>query len=518
MMSPEQRPLADALAAELLHQLRSPAGDPATRTRRVALARQALGAGLTGKAIPLLAAMNRAAPADAELALLHGVALRLEQRLVDAVEVFAAALAAGARDPALLQGLAQTRYEVGLPAAVLFGEAQRASPANLDILRNRAAALAAEGDAQGAEALLEAALADQPAWLDGHKALSVLRWTSGNAARFADSYAAALAVQPASADLWLAWFRAVAQTRDWIATQAVLDRAEAALGASPALLAARLFVASESGDLAGTETLLGRTAAIQGETINLCRVRHYLRTGRLAEAEAVALPQVITPSAPLFWPYVSLIWRMAGDARADWLDRPEQFIDAVDVDLSAAELAELAEVLRGLHVMERPYIEQSVRGGTQTDRSVIQRHEPIIRLAKARWLDAIRRYVDALPPFEQGHPLLGLQRGELLVEGSWSVRLTRQGYNVPHNHPVGWLSTAFYIALPTGAQLGPAPAGHIAFGTPPEELGLDLTAYSTIEPRVGRTAVFPSTMWHRTMPFEDGERLVMALDIRRPRC
>ena len=53
--------------------------------------------------------------------------------------------------------------------------------------------------------------------------------------------------------------------------------------------------------------------------------------------------------------------------------------------------------------------------------------------------------------------------------------------------------------------------------TPPEELGLDLPAYRTIEPRVGRTAVFPSTIWHRTMPFADGERLVMALDIRRPR-
>ncbi len=516
-MNPEQRQLANALAAELLHQLRAPAGDPATRTRRVALARQALGAGLAGKAIPLLAAMNRAAPADAELALLHGVALRLEQRLVEAVDVFTAALATSARDPALLQGLAQTRYEVGLPAAALFAQAQSANPDNLDILRNRAAALAAEGDAQGAEALLEAALDRQPDWLDGHKALSVLRWTSGEAARFADSYAAALAAQPGNADLWLAWFRAVAQTRDWAATRDVLDRAEQALGESPALLVARLFVASESGDLPATEALLAQTAAIQGETINLCRVRHFLRTGRLAEAEAVALPQVITPSAPLFWPYVSLIWRMAGDARAQWLDRPDQFIAAVDVDLAAAELAELAEVLRGLHVMERPYIEQSVRGGTQTDRSVIQRHEPIIRLAKARWLDVIRRYVDALPPFEQGHPLLGLPRGELLVEGSWSVRLLRQGYNVPHNHPVGWLSTAFYIALPTGAQLGPAPAGHIAFGTPPEELGLDLPAYRTIEPRVGRTAVFPSTMWHRTMPFEDGERLVMALDIRRPR-
>lgn len=517
MMTPEQRQIVTGLDAELVMQLRQPGNGPAVRARRIALARQALGQGLAGKAIPLLAVLHRAAPGDAELALLHGVALRLEQRLVEAVEVFAAAIAAGAADPALRQGLAQTRYEVGLPAAQMFAEAQAANPANLDIRRNRAAALAAEGDAAGAETLLDAALARQPDWLDGHKALSVLRWTSGDAARFADSYSAALAALPGNADLWLAWFRALAQTRNWAATLEVLDRAEAALGETHALLVARLFVASESGDVAGTDALLARTAAIQGETINLCRVRHYLRQRRLAEAEEVALPQVITPSAPLFWPYVSLIWRMAGDARALWLDRPEQFIRPVEVDLSASELGELAEVLRGLHVMERPYIEQSVRGGTQTDRSVIQRHEPVIQLARARWLDAIRDYVGDLPPFEQGHPLLGLPRGELLVEGSWSVRLSSQGYNVPHNHPVGWLSTAFYIALPSADQLGPAPAGHIAFGTPPEELGLDLPAYCTIEPRVGRTAVFPSTMWHRTMPFDDGERLVMALDVRRPR-
>ncbi|MBS0481275.1 MAG: hypothetical protein JSR96_03815 [Proteobacteria bacterium] len=158
-----------------------------------------------------------------------------------------------------------------------------------------------------------------------------------------------------------------------------------------------------------------------------------------------------------------------------------------------------------------------MRGGTQTDRSVILRHEPILQLARQRWIAAIRSYVDALPPFEQGHPLLGLPRGEMLIEGSWSVRLLAQGYNVAHNHPMGWLSTAFYIALPDAAAMGAAPAGHIAFGTPPEELGLDLQPYCTIAPRIGHTAIFPSTMWHRTMPFDDGERLAMALDLRRPR-
>jgi hypothetical protein len=285
----------------------------------------------------------------------------------------------------------------------------------------------------------------------------------------------------------------------------------------PALAVARLFVASESGDAALTDRLLVQTGAIEDDTANLVRVRHALRSGRPEQAEAVSLAQVATPAAALFWPYLSLAWRLQDNPRADWLDRPEMLIQPCEVALSGAELDELASVLRQLHVMERPYIEQSVRGGTQTDRSVIQRYEPIIQLAKARWLDAIRGYVDALPPAEPGHPLLSFPRGQLLVEGSWSVRLLRQGYNVPHNHPVGWLSTAFYIALPAPAQLGPAPAGHIAFGTPPEELGLDLPAYRTIAPRRGLTAVFPSTMWHRTMPFDDGERLVLALDIRRPR-
>jgi tetratricopeptide (TPR) repeat protein len=505
-----------ALLDQTLRQARASATAPAEREARLALAREALAAHRADKALPLLAALGKAFPADAEIALLRGVALRREQRLLEAAEVFAAARAAGAEDPALLEGLAQTRYELGQPAAALFAEAQQANPANLDILRNRASAMAVEGDLAGAERVLEAQLATSPGWLEGHKALSVLRWTRGEQARFAESYAKALKAEPRNAELWLARFRALAQTRDWPAARAVLEAAEAALGASPALTVARLFVASESGDAAETEALLAASAALEGVTINLIRVRHALRQGRPDAAERVALPQLITPAAPLFWPYLSLAWRLRGDPRAHWIDRPEQFIRPCKVDLANAELAELADLLRALHTMERPYIEQSVRGGTQTDRSVIQRHEPIVQRTKAAWLEAIRGYVDALPPHEQGHPLLGHPRGQLLIEGSWSVRLLRQGYNVPHNHPVGWLSTAFYIALPSAEALGAAPAGHIAFGTPPEELGLDLPAYRTIAPEVGVTAVFPSTMWHRTMPFEDGERLALALDIRRP--
>ena len=77
---------------------------------------------------------------------------------------------------------------------------------------------------------------------------------------------------------------------------------------------------------------------------------------------------------------------------------------------------------------------------------------------------------------------------------------------------MGWISSAFYVALPEAP--GPEPSGWLALGTPPPELGLDLQPYATVEPKPGRLALFPSTMWHNTFPFEAGERLTIAFDIK----
>ena len=156
-----------------------------------------------------------------------------------------------------------------------------------------------------------------------------------------------------------------------------------------------------------------------------------------------------------------------------------------------------------------------MRGGTQTDRSLLLRREAPLQAVKARLLDLIHDYIAALPARDPQHPLLSAPRGgDLLIEGSWSVRLAQQGYNVPHTHARGWLSTAAHVALHDDP--GEPPAEHIAFGRAPAELGLDLLAYRTIAPVAGRLAVFPSTMWHNTVPFDASERLVIAFDVLRP--
>jgi hypothetical protein len=439
-----------------------------------------------------------------------------KQRLLEADRVLSGGLASFPHDPLLLLGRAQTRYELGLPAAALFAAAQAAMPGNLDVVRNRALSLASEGDPDGAESLLIDGLSQQPGWLDGHKALATLRWTRGDGDRFAESYGIACRSDSQNAALWLAWFTMVAQTRDWQASRRIIDEAERHIGKTASVLAARLFMASESCDIAATEALLPACAHIQGDTINLCRIRHAIRRQHFDAAQSLLEPLVASPSAGLYWPYLSLVWRVLGDERHLWLDNPERFINQSDIGLSAAELAELADLLRSLHTMERPYIEQTVRGGTQTDRSILLRHEPILQLTRARWIEAIREHIASLPEHEADHPFLGAARDPLLIGGSWSVRLAPQGHNVPHTHPMGWLSSSLYLAIPDQAERGPAPAGHIAFGITPLELGLDLKAYRTIAPKAGMIVTFPSNMWHSVVPFAQGERLMVALDIRRP--
>lgn len=444
-----------------------------------------------------------------------GLAHRDRQRMVEATTALARAAALAPHDLTIAWEHAEVRFASGLPAADLLYRLHR-QVGHLAALQLTAAALHAEGRGAAAEALLEAALNVRPDWLDGHRSLSELRWKSGQGTESARSYAAAIRAQPQNSALHLAWFYTMAMVRDWAAARRILDAGERILGGAPFTLA-RLYVASESGDASQAEALIERCAAVDDAGLDVCRIRHFLRTRQLAKAEVVALRLSRSASGRLAWPYLSLIWRLQGqprgEDRAQWLDGSPPYVRSFDLGLTTGELAELAALLRSLHTDQAPHLEQSVRGGTQTDRPLFFRHEPIIQLTKQRILGAIAAYVDALPARDAAHPLLGTVRGDILFEGSWSVRLAGGGFHVSHIHPRGWISSAFYVSLPNGG-LGEAPAGWLVFGAPPPELGLELEPYLRVEPRPGRLVLFPSTMWHATLPFATGERLVIAFDVR----
>ncbi|HEY0628903.1 MAG TPA: putative 2OG-Fe(II) oxygenase, partial [Sphingomicrobium sp.] len=140
------------------------------------------------------------------------------------------------------------------------------------------------------------------------------------------------------------------------------------------------------------------------------------------------------------------------------------------------------------------------------------------RQLRSAIVGAVERHIAQLPPTDPAHPTLRRRRDRRVrFSGSWSVRLRSGGHHANHVHPLGWLSSALYIALPARGRDEPEDAGWLTLGQPDEKLGIDLPPWRKIEPKVAQLVLFPSTMWHGTMPFEDGERLTVAFDVEAPR-
>lgn len=489
---------------------------PPASSEGLSEARRAMRAGNAAEAVLLLESVVATQSGQVEAWRLLGFAYRDEQRMPDAVQAFARALQLAPDDALSALAHAEACLESGLPAAALARRALELAPDNPAAIGCCASALVIEGRRRAAENLLTSALAQRPDWLEGQKLLATVRYTGGDPHEFARGYAAAVRLLPQYLPLRLAWFRVLAQARQWEAASRIIGEAERDFGAQPAFTIARLFIASESGDTARAAALFAATAESHDEVRDLAWVRHCLRGGDPQAAEAAALRLTTTASARLAWPYLSLIWRLTGNPRAAWLDGSPPYVRSYDLPFAAGELAQLATLLRSLHTARSPYLEQSVRGGTQTDRPLLFRHEPIIASLRQKIVAALRAYIAALPPFEPGHPLLGTPRNQLLFAGSWSVRLHAQGFHVSHTHPQGWISSALYVSLPTPELMGREPAGWFEYGCAPTELGLSLPPLGRMEPRAGRLLLFPSTLWHSTVPFDDGERLSIAFDVRPP--
>jgi Putative 2OG-Fe(II) oxygenase len=461
------------------------------------------------------------------------------QDMARAFDAAAAAARAAPNDAGIAFLHAQMAYEGWHPAAALYERALRLNPQNgaqkEAAVRNFALALASEGERARAEALLAGICARQPTWVEGQTTLARLRLLNGEGEAADRGFSDGVAVS-ASLPLRMAWFQFLATQKDW--ARAGLTLVGAGDGQTAAL--ARLYLAAESGAL-GAEgaTALDAYASLNDPGHDITRVRHALRhhdrPGMVERAGAIAALHLNGASAPLFWPYQALIWRMLGDPLARWLDgcfdeNQTHFVSVADLPLNALELTHLIVFLRGLHTAAAPYPEQSVRGGTQTERNLLLHHAPEIRALRRKIEASVQDYARALPDAqavdmaerEAGlipptpHPLLSHKSAichKVTFTGSWSVRLGEAGFHSAHTHPKGWISSALYLVLPDALGDGPAEAGHLALGTAPPELDLPLAPYRHIAPKPARQALFPSTLWHGTRPFAKGERMTVAFDV-----
>jgi hypothetical protein len=253
--------------------------------------------------------------------------------------------------------------------------------------------------------------------------------------------------------------------------------------------------------------------------MQLLKNRDAERAASVCEAARAHLPFDQTLLA-----YQSTAWQLLGDAREHWLCDYQNMVVPVPVPVPEGFagreefFAAVTEALERLHHSRAQPIEQSVRGGTQTNGFLFRLKEPLLAVLENQIREAI---VSALMTFpdDARHPFWGRRhknpRGDgLRFSGAWSVRLRDQGFHSNHIHPEGWISSALYIALPEEVEQGKGTEGHIQFGTPMRELGLELPPRRVVKPEVGTLVLFPSYMWHGTLPFHsDQSRITVAFDL-----
>ena len=480
------------------------------------LAKKALEEGEEERALP---SVERGARQENSALLWQWKAL-LERSLDDREQALASFAEAARLSPATISiahGHARTAFEAGLDARPLYERAMSLAPRNGDILLGLAAARAARGEGQRAVSDLQAALEAAPAWLYGHEQLAQLMATEGRANEATASLETALERFPTAQPLWETLLNVQLRRGAYESLADIVARARAAGINSPEFAIYEGIHAAEFDKEAFPPALFREGPANVGSVLGRWRVRHLLRVGAIDDVVALIDHLLKTDQTAELWAYAATAWRLAGDPRSEWLEADPRFVTVADLSNDLPPIESVAETLRSLHVAKGEYLDQSVRGGTQTDGPLFCRIDPVIRQLRGAAVKAVETYVAQLPPVDPNHPLLRHQRDRRIrFSGSWSVRLRSEGHHSNHVHPQGWISSALYIALPDRSPGESPDAGSFTLGEPDAKLGIDLPPWRTIAPQVAHLVLFPSWMWHGTVPFAQGERLTVAFDVAAP--
>lgn len=180
----------------------------------------------------------------------------------------------------------------------------------------------------------------------------------------------------------------------------------------------------------------------------------------------------------------------------------------------------LAAHVRGHPTLRDAPASYSMEGGKSTGELLPGAAQAVVAPAVAAFREAVARaveeYRDALPAAPD-HPFVAAAPARFKAT-AWGVILDVGACQVPHIHPSAWLSGVYYVRLPEAvADPGAAHAGWIEFGRPYWDFESRAEPETRlVKPEEGLMLLFPSYMFHRTLPFAGpGERISIAFDILR---
>ena len=209
---------------------------------------------------------------------------------------------------------------------------------------------------------------------------------------------------------------------------------------------------------------------------------------------------------------------LSGAADADaWLGL-DRFLTAQTLpapapfrDLAEFNAALAADIRRHSRLRFEP-VGLAARGGYLTD-DLLADPTPAINGFERALRTAVSAYIAALAP-DPAHPFLRALPARWSLN-LWATRVAAQGRIDTHLHAGSWLSGAYYVELPPALGSGADSAGWIEFGQPHRGLPqLDDSRLLRVRPLEGVLLLFPSYVYHRTLPFEGaGERISISFDL-----
>jgi len=418
-----------------------------------------------------------------------GICLRVKQRAAEAITHY------------------QSAVRIGLDRAELY--------------QNLGNALTDIQDIDGAIDAYRAAVQRNPEDMVSHQHMNKLLWEQERE-EYLHSYRDALARRPASKPLTRAYALSLNQQlkyaeAEWVLEQGLRHAPDA--GDLMSLLAFAL-----EGQQRWEEALRMHAEAVAAPATQPDQHISYARALLACNRPEQALEQAREAVAQIPFnqralAYLGLCWRMLGDQRDEILNDYDRFIQVYDVPIppsftdTGSFSASLAELLQSLHLGKRHPPDQTLRGGTQTDGDLLRRRDPGIAGLVDGLKQCIHEYIVNLPTLAD-HPLLVRRNEAFEFAASWSVCLQRGGYHIMHIHPQGWISSAYYVQVPGEITGDDARGGGIKFGEPDIDLGAIGAARRIIQPVTGQLVLFPSYMWHGTVPFQsDKPRVTVAFDV-----
>ena len=241
-----------------------------------------------------------------------------------------------------------------------------------------------------------------------------------------------------------------------------------------------------------------------------------LSDGRHSQASAII--EKLRERHPLNQLFIALqatVWKLMGDERYEIVMDYEKFVFTSVLETPQGwrsldhYLSDLIEALDEMHCFEAHPFAQSVKNGSQIS-SITNADHPAMQAFEEAASGPVMRYLEQLG--EGDDPLRKRNTHQFRLHSAWSIKLPATGFHVNHVHPDGWISSACHLRA-TPPEPGNADAGRIKFGEPGIETQPRIEPARILKPEPGVIVLFPSYMWHGTIPFQSqNTRLTVAAD------